>query len=224
MKKLTIATLAFALFFGIANAYSPEGIDDVSHENYALNPLGSNNLQQINSNFLKAIQNRHQRYFRNKYRAEQGNWKNIYNQRLQHAASKSVNNVNDVQTTVKRGGPLTDRSGIRENTAYRAQRSNAKQTFRARAICYYVDGTDANSDCLKSGVIDGEKHRVITNPITEAQHREKISVVNANARRLVREAAKAARSDAETADRKFNYLKGSSNRMFLSPFYRLAVE
>lgn len=223
MKKITISALAFTLFFGIASAYSPEGINDVSNR-YASNPLGAKNLEEVNSNFLKAIQNRHRRYFRLKHEQANGYSKNIYNQRLRHAQNRAGKGVNEVQTDIERGGPLVDRSGIRENSRYRAQRSNAKQTFRARAICYYVEGTDANADCMESGVIYGRDHRVESNIETEGRHRERIANVNANVRDLVRAAAKAAQNDLETKKRTNTYMKGQTSRNFLAPFLRLPFE
>jgi len=169
-KALFIALIATFGVIGLVSAETPsKAIANTSSESdfhESTNPLGAINARNNIIQLYNAIAKRRSLYFsqkfRSQYRAETGeNYDSITNQRLRLPYYKSQISVNDRSTDISRTGELKGTEGRRPVTKYRAQRSNAKQTLRARAICYYVEGGDANEECLKSNVIDGQRHRAI---------------------------------------------------------------
>ncbi len=175
MKKIILVALVFVgTGLGLVSA-EPLSLS-TQHFNKSTNPLGAINLRNNQDRLLRAIYQRQKQYFSNRYRAEVDDFQNIYNQRNRLRYSKKAINVNDETTDLKRTGELKDYRRTRTRNRYRVERSNAKQTFKARAICYFIEGTDANTDCLKSGVIDGQRHRVMPRMLKQNLLKQGLSI------------------------------------------------
>lgn len=226
MKKfLTVMTLAVLFGTGIAMAetssVSPEYTSSESDFRESTNAYGAINQKNNSARLLDAIRRRHLRYFRQVEEANDKDRKNIYTQKRRHQINLAESHVDGTQTDVKREGELQKRDRVQPVSRYRAQRANPKQTFRARAICYYVEGNDANADCMAANVIDGQTHRVQnTNSAYFAKKAQ--AEANAEVRRQLREAAKEVNEAAKM--RVNNYRTGNYQRHFMAPFLKAIVE
>ena len=202
MKKF-IALAAIAIFAGIGvaaaetSSVSDRFTSSESDFNESTNALGAINLKNNQLRYLKAIARRQREYFtdlaRKEFLEDTGvRYNNTYGQRLRHNYGRASINVNSRSTKLESAeGEFTDYKD--QFVRPYAARANSKQTFRARAICYYVEGGDANSDCMKNGLIDGQRHRVL--PKNLRQEQAAVGAINLSARDQLKSAAKDKNTD-----------------------------
>ncbi len=88
--------------------------------------------------------------------------KTIPYQYATHLQSRKATNTSEVSTMMNRSGDLTNYEGTKAYEDYNYVRPNPKQTFKARAIDYYVDGGDAGKEAMQSNVIVGSQHKIDT--------------------------------------------------------------
>jgi len=79
-----------------------------------------------------------------------------------HVESRKASNTSEVSTMMNRSGALTNYEGTKAYEDYNYVRPNPKQTFKARAIDYYVDGGDAGKEAMRSNVIISSEHKIDT--------------------------------------------------------------
>lgn len=176
MKKIFLLVLAFGIgmsYATTASAYAEESDLKVSPYSYA-------NKRSIQQKLNDAIWRRYsnmetKHYYRN------GVQKNRLYKEAVHKLSKKSGNVNERSTEAVRDGEL-------KNVPFYAERkessnpalvpNNPKRNLRARAIDYYVEGGDAGSDALRSGLIYGSQHTINRNGILNTLWRWDAETVN----------------------------------------------
>jgi len=113
-------------------------------------------------NYKEALQKRHRLEIKKRI-IETPEFKNLHNQKVRHAIGKNQNNVDEVQTFLKRDGEL-DFVPFYDEMRPKNEKSmivpNAKQYFRKCAMQYYGYGRYCNQNTMMDGVIFGSEHRV----------------------------------------------------------------
>lgn len=215
MKKTAIFSVALlaglAIFAGDTAAYTAP---DANVPNVLSKRVQRNNQQR----YMDALRARYSRQWKTSVTAKSGYY-NIKNQKFRHLISQQEAAVDDGSSDMKRTGELTDYSGVRPAARARVQRVNAKQTFRARAIDYYVEGGDANAEAMAAGVIDGE-----TNKVSLRRSRNMTDAVGAAilpARDAMRWGAAAPEAQEGTKVKPSTFRRGNYYRNFRSPYIKM---
>ena len=132
------------------------------------NPLAFGTRKASQEDLSEAIDLRRGYYSKNKY-VRTNDYKNRLNQIDRHRVSRYYGHTPDTATQMNRDGELVEvpyYEDRKANSETSLVRTNAKQIFRARAIDYYVDGGDADTDTLRSeGYVKSSEHKVQTVPI-----------------------------------------------------------
>ncbi|MBT3349108.1 hypothetical protein HN954_02445 [bacterium] len=181
MKKIAFLTLILGLGFAVctstASAYKYEGPS-------VINTKSRSYKKDTQTRYLDALR---ARYDLSATKASQTiEDKNVYNQQAVHRIRKYISNVNEVDTEVSRKGELQDRTGVVPVANIRFERPNAKQTFRARAIDYYVDGGEANEEAMAAGVIYGSTHKVNRNNWVSDMYKKQLGATILPVRDMIR--------------------------------------
>ncbi len=170
MKKSLFYLFVFILCFGFVQSSHAfkEGRDGDLFEN----PLTSYAQKKNKEKLERAVGERRRNYFRKKSRDNKvyKNWKNQFQT---HRRSKANAGLNERSTRMKRTGKLRTRSfdRLRPMSSKSPERSTAKQTFRARAIDYYIRGGEAGSEAMRSGVTRSTEHQVSRRKIVSRRAR-----------------------------------------------------
>lgn len=212
MKKTLILTLSLAALFGTTYAYS-ETRDD-GFENPTTQLAQKSSQQKLN----EAIKKRQWYYFKNKFRTN--DYKSRPSQETRRNIGKREINVSERSTQVTRTGALKDvpyYGDRRElNRGQYSFPNNSKRNFRARAIDYYVDGGDANTESMQKGVIYGSTHRVSRIPIRAfASAIGKINLRNRNETRFIGRG-----EQVPTGYQATSFRRGDSIRNFMHPYMK----
>ncbi|MCF7847023.1 MAG: hypothetical protein K9M51_03245 [Candidatus Gracilibacteria bacterium] len=213
MKKYAILSLVLGLGLVFvsaeAEAFSYAGPAEV---NYRSPSFKRNNQSQ----YLEALRRRYNLMYNKAERTLED--KHLYNQQAEHRINRYLQNTNEVNTLMRREGELQDRSRIEPVATPRYERSNSKQTFRARAIDYYVDGGYANAEAMKSNVIYGSEHKVDTNNWLSEMYKKEVGSIVRPTRDLIRIQEKADKvGTLQEGHVGYNNRKGNFYRNFWSP-------
>ena len=109
-----------------------------------------------------AIAQRQQKNFKDKF-VRTMDYKNRLGQLYRHKVSRYYGHANERSTQVTRTGDLQTVPDYEYRRPYSEKsmiRPNSKQTFKRRAIDYYINGGDAGTDALRSDVIVSSEHQV----------------------------------------------------------------
>jgi len=217
MKKATLFSVALlaglAVSAGSVSAYSYAMDASAS----VINPLSWSVQRSNQARYMDALRSRYNRDWKIAVRAKTG-YDNLNYQKFRHQLSQEEAGVDDGGSVMNRSGRLTDYSGVRAAARARVERPNAKQTFRARAIDYYVEGGDANAEAMKAGVIDGQ-----TNKVQLRRRRNMTEAVGAAilpARDAMRWGA-AAPVAPSAVEKPSTFMKGNFYRNFRSPYIKM---
>ncbi len=213
MKKTLVVFVATVSFFSqisISHAYS-EGRDGYR----VRNPLASLVQKKLNQRLRSAIHKRYRNYFTNIVRETKDRNRNV--QLARHKESKIDRNINNRSTSVVRSGELKTvpwYDVLRPVSLGAYERRNSKQTFRARAIDYYVEGGYAGTESMKSGVIYGSDHEVQNFPVR--LEKDKVGAIVTSVRDAQRDLVPWSRLTASYP--KQLYRRGTSRRNFMHPY------
>lgn len=214
MKKALILGLILSFTAtGSVSAYSEHFEDGFA------NPVTAVGLQNSENTLEDAVKKRQWFYFKQKIR--DAIYKNRLNQKQRHQYSKSVNHVDERSTQVERDGALRTVPYYQQRREYNNAsyiRTNPKQTFRKRAINYYLEGGVAGKDALSADVLYGSTHRVSRVPSTI--FKENAITTSAKSSLLEGQRSIGRSAQVPTGYQKTTFRRGDSTRTYLSPYQR----
>ena len=144
----------------------------------------------------------------------------LHGQRVRHLYGRESINVSDRSTGMVRTGALEDREKIRKRGSVSYIRANPKQTFKARAIDYYVDSGVAGKKAMESNVIYSSKYVVPRRFFRDPRYIQKLGDINAPIREANRFTGMPI-DPAKTGYQKISYRTGASYRNFMHPYMGL---
>lgn len=151
------------------------------------------------------------------------NWrKDVRNQELIHQNSLYRRNVSQNPNSLDRTGELRtvpDYDERRTVTTPSYVRPNSKQTFRARAINYYLEGGDAGpSEMYEDGVIrDYENHEVWVNQRKDPATQQLADIIN-SVRQVQKQRTRRNEDFEAEGTQRFAPRSGDSRRQLLHPY------
>ena len=221
MKKTLLAATIFGFLSpfvaGDSHAYSQwRDSGDMKFQNLESVLLQKENRQELDA----AIERRYYNFYK-KHFINNGDYKSRTNQQMRHNYGRWMGRTNDRSTIPNREGELktvNEYNERRPNSQKSLVRSNSKQTFRARAIDYYVDGGDANTAALQSNVILGSEHKVprFDSAFEKREKKSEIGEITAEIRDVQR--SRKVSEKVPTGQQKNTYRKGASYRNFVHPY------
>jgi len=175
--KFLTAFVFVGTFLALNSAYAySEGRDG----DRIRNPNTAFAQKKVNAKLNEAKKMRYRNYFQNKNRKPYQ--QNVRYQKAIHQQNRSSNNISTRSTRMKRNGrygslPSYNYQRPSRNIAY--ERRNSKQTFRARAIDYYIHDGEAGTPALKSGVSFDSEHNVERIPLQRTKRKQVGSIISA---------------------------------------------
>ncbi len=163
MKKLFSFVFVLGAFVLVSDVSAYSESRDGGKVRDPLAPLVQKKTKEKYSN---AMWQRYQNYINPKRR--RASFEDQNQLKRHHNQSRADRNVTSRSTRMNRSGRLRNVPfyGLYRRSSRPAyERVNHKQTFRARAIDYYVDGGTGGTDAMKSGVILGSQHKINRFPL-----------------------------------------------------------